>query len=200
MSFQSLGTGIVIWKSHIPAHLYLMVPDSIILQSTVNLKKKKPLQAGSCFRSTIPAFVCKFSLPFCLAWQYKNEIQITLRGAFSLDNHALMLHTRKWLECDRDGDGRTQSPHSRHDLQTFWETGNRSVNSLTDDFFVMFGYFWLFFSFFFRCTAILSLSLSCDNAFISPHPTPKRSPPFPFPIPTHKRKAEILQHPDTLQY
>ena len=82
----------------------------------------------------------------------------------------------------------------------FLETGNRSVNSLTDDFLLMFGYFWLFFSFFFRCTAILSLSLSCDNAFISPHPPQKKSPPFPFPIPAHKRKAEILKNPDTLQY
>ena len=112
----------------------------------------------------------------------------------------LLVNDFKKIECDRDRGGRTQSFHSSHDLQTFWETGNRSVNSLTDDFLLMFGYFWLFFSFFFRCTAILSLSLSCNNAFISPHPPPKKSPPFPFPIPAHKRKAEILKHPDTLQY
>ena len=81
--------------------------------------------------------------------------------------------TLKKIECDRDRGGRTQSSRSSHDLQTFWETGNRLVNSLTDDFLLMFGYFWLFFSFFFRCTAILSLSLSCDNALIPPHPPPK---------------------------
>ena len=81
--------------------------------------------------------------------------------------------TLKKIECDRDRGGRTQSSRSSHDLQTFWETGNRSVNSLTDDFLLMFGYFWLFFSFFFRCTAILSLSLSCDNALTPPHPPPK---------------------------
>ena len=108
--------------------------------------------------------------------------------------------TLKKIECDRDRGGGTQSSRSSYDLQTFWETGNRLVNSLTDDFLLMFGYFWLFFSFFFRCTAILSLSLSCDNAFISPYPPQKKSPPFPFPIPAHKRKAEILKHPDTLQY
>ena len=30
MSFQSQGTGIAIWKYHISAHLYIMVPDSTI--------------------------------------------------------------------------------------------------------------------------------------------------------------------------
>lgn len=46
-------------------------------------------------------------------------------------------------------------------------------------------------------------SWACLSAVIMPssHPTPpKKAPPFPFPIPAHKRKAEILKHPDTLQY
>ena len=106
----------------------------------------------------------------------------------------------KKIECDRDGDGRTQSPHSRHDLQTFWETGNRSVNSLTDDFLLIFGYFWLFFSFFFRCTAILSLSVSCDNALIPPHPPPKSHLLSPSLTPPTREKLKffnILIHYNT---
>ena len=107
--------------------------------------------------------------------------------------------TLKKIECERDRGGRTQSSRSSHDLQTFWETGNRSVNSLTDDFLLMFGYFWLFFSFFFRCTAILSLSLSFDNAFISPHP-PKKSPLSPsLSLPTRGKLKfwKILIHYNT---
>ena len=82
----------------------------------------------------------------------------------------------------------------------FLETGNRSVNSLTDDFLLMFGYCWFFFSFFFRCTAILSLSLSCDNALIPPHPPPKShllSPSLTPPTRGKLKFCNILIHYNT---
>ena len=108
------------------------------------------------------------------------------KGAFSSYNRSLVLHSRRctysyqWIEqieCNRDRRGRTQSSNSRHNPQTIRNMGKRSVNSLADEF--LFGYFWLFFSFFLRLAAILSFSLSCDNALIPAHPKRKWSLPSP---------------------
>ena len=85
-------------------------------------------------------------------------------------------NTYQWIEkieCNRDRGGRTQSSHSRHNPQIIWDMRNRLVNSLADDFLLLFGYFWFSSSFFFRCAVILSFSQAVT--MLSSHPTPKEN-------------------------
>ena len=124
---------------------------------------------------------------------------ITPKGAFSTDNLSLVLHsckcsnTHQWIEkieCNRDRGGRTQCSHSRHNPQTIWDMGNRLVNSLADEFLLLFGYFWFFSSFFFRCAVILSFSQAV--IMLSSHPTPKENSHLLSPSLTLPTKGKLV--------
>ena len=109
----------------------------------------------------------------CKLLQRALSLQITSLLCYIHVNALILADELKKIECNRDRGGRTQCSHSRHNPQTIWDMRNRLINSLADEFLLLFGYFWFFSSFFFRCAVILSFSQAVT--MLSSHPTPKEN-------------------------
>ena len=123
----------------------------------------------------------------CKLLQRALSLQITSLLCYIHVNALILANELKKIKCNRDRAGRTQSSHSRHNPQIIWDMRNRLVNSLADDFLLLFGYFWLFFSVIFRCAVILSFSQAV--IMLSSHPTPKENSHLLSPSPTLPTKG-----------